>query len=150
MFSRYLVAAIMVILLLPSTGNAGGILAPPFPTRIGGTVTVDGKQLSKANDTGFTFKVTREDGTAFVPKAEDTDGLNSYNWYVIDVPVYRAPDQPGGANQGDIAVIHAYMDGSELTVTSPPKGGFTVGQSGLATRIDLRLITNQPLRGGRD
>jgi len=111
--------------------------APPLPARIGGTVTVDGIQLTQGTDTGYTFKVTKQDGTAYNPTAEDTDGLNSSNWYVIDIPIYEASDQPGGANPGDTAVVHIYKDGNELSVISPTDRQFTVGQSGSTDQIDL-------------
>ena len=59
----------------------------PQPARIGGSVTVDGTQLTQATDTGYTFVVTKQDSTAYVPAAQDTDGLNSSNWYIIDIPI---------------------------------------------------------------
>ncbi len=112
---------------------------PPQPARIGGTVTVDGIQLTQATATGFTFVVTKQNGTAYVPNAEDTDGLNDFDRYVIDIPIYDPNNQPGGANPGDTAIIHVYKDGSELSVTSPSNGQFTVGASGSSTQINLSV-----------
>jgi len=37
------------------------------PARIFGTVTVDGAVLTQDTDDGYTFEVTREDGTSYVP-----------------------------------------------------------------------------------
>ena len=110
--------------------------APPLPARIGGTVTVDGTQLTQATATGYTFEVTKLDGTAYVPAAEDTDGLNASNWYIIDIPIYDQNDQPGGAKPGDTAVIHVYKDAAELG-----QGHLIVGDSGSTTQIDLVVNT---------
>ena len=115
----------------------------PQPARIGGTVTVDGTQLTQATDTGYTFVVTKQNGSAYDPIAEDTDGLNAADWYVIDVPIYDATHQPGGANPGDTAVVHVYKDGSELTVTDPANGEFTVGDQGSLSTMNLVVATIQ-------
>ena len=115
--------------------------APPIPARIGGTVTFDGAQLTQTTDAGYTFVVTKQDGTAYEPEAKDSDGLNAYNWYVIDIPIYDANHQTGGAHPGDTAVIRLYRDGSELALTSPVNGRFTVGASGSVTRIDIQTDT---------
>ena len=109
----------------------------PQPYRIGGTVTVDGSQLTQASDSGYIFVVTEQDGNDYSPEALDTDGLNGSNWYIIDIPIYDASDQQGGANPGDTAVIHVYRNGEELTVTSPANGSLTVGQAGRTQGIHL-------------
>ncbi len=98
---------------------------PPMPFRIGGTLTAD-NILITGEDTGYTFIVTREDGSYFDPEAEDTDGLSESGSYLIDVPLYDGESQPGGAELGETAVIHVYKDNTELTVTSPPGGEFIV------------------------
>jgi hypothetical protein len=113
----------------------------PQPYRIGGTVTVDGSQLTQASDSGYAFVVTRQNGNDFNPGALDMDGLNGSNWYVIDIPIYDPTDQPGGANPGDTAVIHVYRNDEELIVTSPTNGSITVGNAGTTQRIDLTLET---------
>jgi len=118
--------------------------AIPLPARIYGTVTVDGTVLTQDTDEGYTFEVTREDGTSYVPAAELTDGLNFYDGYGINVPLYDAEDQPEGANPGDTAVIHVYKDGSELSVMSPVSGQFTVGEGGSFNHINLSVISSQP------
>ena len=110
---------------------------PPVPTRIGGTVTIDGVRLTQTTDAGYTFSVTRENGTAYDPAAEDTDGLNASNFYTVNIPIYNADDQPGGANPGETARIHVYKNGIALTVTSPDGGKFLVGESGSINQIDL-------------
>jgi len=116
----------------------------PLPARIGGTVTVDGTQLMQATATGYTFAVTKQAGTPYVPAAEDTDGLNTTDWYLIDIPIYDAAHQPGGANPGDTAVIHVYKNGTEMTVTSPGNRQFTVGAEGSTTQVDLSLSNTGP------
>ena len=109
--------------------------APPMPARIGGTVTVDGTQLTQATATGYTFAVTKLDGTAYVPAA-DTVGLSPLDWYNINIPIYDPNDQPGGAKPGDTAVIHVYKDAAELG-----QGHLKVGDSGSTTQIDLVVNT---------
>jgi uncharacterized repeat protein (TIGR02543 family) len=116
----------------------------PMPAKIGGTVTVDSIQLTQSTAAGYTFVVTKQDGTThYVPAAEDTDGLNTSDWYGINIPIYDATDQPGGANPGDTAIIHVYKNGSELTVTSPGNGQFTVGAEGSITSMDLEAVSTQ-------
>ncbi|MCX5904850.1 MAG: hypothetical protein NTV89_15580 [Proteobacteria bacterium] len=132
-----------VFLLITASAWAG---APPVPARIGGTVTVDGIQLTAATASGYTFMVTNKSGTPFTDaagtKAEDTDGLNpSNNWYLITIPLYDKDSQPGGAQPGDGAVIHVYKNGTALTVSAPAAGGFSVGESGSSARIDLTAAT---------
>jgi len=118
---------------------------PPIPARIGGEVTVDGVQLTHNDDQGYTFTVTREDGTVFDPVAEDTDGLEpATDWYRIDIPIFDDPIQPGGAVVGSTAVIHVYKDGDELQVISPEGGRIVVGDSGSASQVDLDAITHLP------
>ncbi len=116
------------------------------PARIFGTVTVDGAVLTQDTDDGYTFEVTREDGTSYVPAAELTDGLNFPDGYGIDVPLYDAEDQPEGANSGDTNVIHVFKDGLELAVTSPGSGQFTVGESGSINQINLSAVSLEPTR----
>jgi len=93
MIKKLLLGLLVVFLILLGVqANA----VPPIPARIGGTVTVNGTGLTQATDTGFTFTVTKANGTAYVPTAEDTNGLNTSNWYMIDIPIYDAADQTGG------------------------------------------------------
>ena len=134
-----IIFSVSFLFLLPMNSES----APPLPARIGGTATVDGTQLTQVTDIGYSFIVTRKNGTPYEPAAQDMDGLNTSNYYVIDIPIYDKTNQSGGANYGDIAVIHAYKDGVELLVTSPGNGEFTVGQSGSTTQVNLELTTNQ-------
>lgn len=108
--------------------------APPPPARIGGSLIVNNKQITQ-NDTGYTIEVTRLDGTSYEPVAEDSDGLNSSNWFQINIPIYDQNEQPGGAVPGETSVIHIYKDGSEIPVTSPVNGEFVVGESASTTVI---------------
>lgn len=145
MFKKlFLVFLISFSLLLPFSADSANVFAPPIPARIGGSVTVDGTPLTQATDDGYTFTVTKQDGTAYVDlngvPAQDLDGLNTSDWYLIDIPMYDAADQTGGANPGETAVIHVFKDGSELTVTSPANGEFAVSDSGTNTQIDLEVM----------
>lgn len=130
-------------ILLSATTAAANVSQIPIPARIGGTVTVDGTQLTQATAAGYTFKVTKQDGSAYVPAAESS-GLNTLDWYVFDIPIYNASSQPGGANPGDAAVVHVYKDGKELTVSSPSGGQVTVGAEGSTTQIPLVAAKAQP------
>lgn len=140
----FLAVFISILLFLPSIVGA----VPPMPYRIGGTVTVEGTALTSATDTGYTFKVTKEDGTtdyvsASGAKAEDTDGVSATGWYIIDVPMYSS-DQTGGANEGDVAIIHAYKDGNELAITDPVDGEFTIPVGAAGTTKQINLLINVP------
>jgi len=127
----------LFLLLLPSAVPA----APPIPARIGGTLTIDGEQLTQNTDAGFTIKLTRLNGTDFTPTVGDNDGLNASDWYVIDIPVYDANSQPDGATIGETAIIHVYKDSKEFTVISPSNGHIIVGNSGSTIRIDISVET---------
>lgn len=123
--------------------------APLIPHKIGGTVTVNGIGLTQSTDDGYTFEVRRPDGSAYAPVAEDVDGLNASGFYVINIPIYEANDQPGGAIPGETAVIHVYKNGSEtgLTIIQPPNGEMVIGESGtINSTIDLEdeAIDNLP------
>ena len=114
---------------------------PPIPARIGGTVTVDGTPLTHENDTGCTFSVTRQDGTAYVPAAEDVDGLNPDGWYVINVPIFDGTDQPGGALSGETAIFHVFQEGTELNIDVPVQGLFEVGVSGSVKTLHIEAVS---------
>ena len=84
-FRKYLWCfTILFVFFFPTVAES----APPQAARIGGTVTVDGTALEQDADEGYTFEVTRYDGTSYDPAAEDTDGLNDSDWYLIDIPIY--------------------------------------------------------------
>jgi hypothetical protein len=141
MFRKCFVTLLLSSLIfLPSIIEA----ALPVPARIGGTVTVNGTQLTQATDAGYAIKVTDEDGITYTPAAKDTNGLNSSGCYIIDIPIFDATDQLEGANPGDTVVIHVFRNSSEMTITSPVDGKITVGDSGTITQIDLAgILMNQ-------
>ena len=114
----------------------------PPPARIGGAVMVGGTQLSQPA-AGYTFEVTRPDGSSFDPPATGT-GLNEHGWYSIDIPIFLANEQEGGANPGDPAIIQVYSDGSELPVNDPPDGAIVVGESGAIAQVDLAVGGEAP------
>jgi hypothetical protein len=137
-FIKVMVLTIMFYMSFLATAES----VPPVPARIGGTVTVDGRQLLRSRDRGYTFVLTKQNGTPYDPAANDKDGLNSFDWYVLDIPIYDQSEQPGGAHHGEAALIHVYRDVSELKVISPANGKITVGKSHSITRIDLVVVTS--------
>jgi hypothetical protein len=122
----------------------------PIPAPIGGTLTVDGGQITQATDDGFAISVTQTDGAPFDPPARDDDGLNDFDFYLINIPIFDAQEQPGGARPGDAALLRVTRDGVPLTVTAPPNGEIVVGESGSQTQeINIVAATgggdaNQP------
>lgn len=142
---RFFAVAAASLLALPAIAWS----LPPNPARIGGTVTLINSvqvrsadtmrtaRASRITDDDFVFKVSRTDGTDFDPVAEDADGLNSRDHYVIDIPIYNAREQTGGALSGDTAIVRVLVDGRELNVVSPPSGRIIVGNSGSITLVDL-------------
>ncbi len=128
------VLAVLVVLMTCVVSDVFAVI--PIPARIGGAIKVNDNQLAQADAAGYRVTVTKQDGTPYSPTAE-TAGLNASNWYTVDIPMYDANDQPSGAQEGEIAVIHVFSGEMELTVTSPANGQITVGASGSATRIDI-------------
>jgi hypothetical protein len=148
--NKYLYARMAISLLLTtifSVAFADSKLIPP-PARVGGTVTITGTisvgstQIIQGADAGFTFTITKLDGTPYTPIANDGDGLNTSNWYLIDIPIFDATDQPGGATTGETAILHVFRNGVELKLTSPANGQITVGAMGSNTQINV--ITQAP------
>ena len=136
-FNKFLWLLVIAFLLFYASVSES---APPtMPARIGGTVVVNGTQITRATDEGYTFVVTDQSGSPSFPAAEDTDGLNLLDSYVIDIPIYDAGDQPEGMSPGDTAVIHVYKDGIELDITSPNEGKLLVGHSGSTTVIHITV-----------
>jgi hypothetical protein len=117
----------------------------PMPFRIGGTVTLDGTQITQATDDGLVIKVTKQDGTNYADvngnAPEDKDGLNASNWYTINIPIYKATIQPQGAKPGETAIIHVYRNSQEFQVTKPSNGQITIGDEGKVSQIDLTVAT---------
>jgi hypothetical protein len=93
---------------------------------IGGTVTVNGIQLTQDSDTGYDFKVTDQSGVPYKDysgnPSQGTDGLNNLKYYIIKIPLYDTTDQPEGAHPGDTALVSVYKDGQKLTETDSPRG----------------------------
>lgn len=88
--------------------------------------------------------MARLNGTDYPPTADDDDDgecLNASDWYIVDIPIYNANNQPGGATIGETAIIHVHKNSKELTVISPSNGHIIVGNSGSTTRIDLKVET---------
>lgn len=139
----FVLVSILLLMVLPGAALA----VPTLPAKIGGTVEVDGTLLTSGADAGYRFVVTHQNGSAFSPPAEDNDGLNTSNFYTIDIPIYDAADVPGGALPGEEAVIHVYKDGKELDVLSPSSGRFPVGDQGSITTLNLSVKTPAPPAG---
>ena len=127
-------------LMVVNTINA----APQMPARIGGSLTVDGVTVTQSTASGYTISVTRSDGTAYNPSADDTDGLNGFDSYMIDIPIYDENDQPGGAVSGEFAVLHVFLDGKEINVTTPLNGKITVADYGTTTVLDIEADIPKP------
>jgi hypothetical protein len=127
-----LIYLLMAFIFFPSLSHA----VPPQPARIGGTVTLNNRLLSQSSDSRLVIKVTKLDGSALVPAAEDIDGLSANGYYLIDIPIYDA-DQTGGVAPGTTVVIHVYKGSKELTVLSPVNGRITVGASASATTVNI-------------
>jgi hypothetical protein len=53
---------LMMIIEIPLVYSQGA----PMPFRIGGTVTIDGIQITQATDDGIIIRVTKPDGTNYV------------------------------------------------------------------------------------
>jgi hypothetical protein len=125
-----------IVFVIANIAGSSTILQGFPPARIGGSLTVDGNTLTQQNSSGYTFVVTREDSSAYVPVPE-CSGLNAFDWYGIDIPIFHNTMEPGGANPGETAAIHAFKDGTELVITSPVNGTISVADSGTSTQIDL-------------
>ncbi|NLD39195.1 MAG: hypothetical protein GX654_20250 [Desulfatiglans sp.] len=125
---------LMFLILIPSLSHA----VPPQPARIGGTVTINNRLLNQSSDNRLVIKVTKLNGTALVPAAEDVDGLSAAGFYIIDIPIYDAIDQTGGVAPGTTVVIHVYWGSKELTLLSPENGQITVGASASTTTVNIK------------
>ncbi|MBS1807706.1 MAG: hypothetical protein JST84_05905 [Acidobacteria bacterium] len=119
---------------------------PPQPARIGGTITVDGTQLTQAvagND--YTIVVRKPDGTDYIPNTAQTSTLTDNNVYIIDIPIFEATIQPGGAEPTKPAVIQVFFKGTPLSVTDPANGQMTVGASGSLSPMNLTVVSGPTL-----
>jgi hypothetical protein len=135
-------ASIFVALLMTAfptySAHGQGI---PLPFRIGGTVVIDGIQLTQDTDAGLLIKITKPDGTEYSDAngnhPDDNDGLSDSNWYLVNIPTYNADIQPGGAGASAKAVIHIFIGGIEYQVTSPARGEILVGNTGTKMQVDI-------------
>jgi len=145
-FSLMLFVTIVFIFSVISGVNAQGV---PLPFRIGGSVTIDGVLLTQANDDGLVITVTKADGSNYTDSnnnhPQDIDGLNASSFYLIDVPIFSASHQPGGANPGDTAKLHVFKNGKEFSVTGPANGSITIGAEGAVTQINIVSTTPAPV-----
>lgn len=121
--------------LMTAVGAASAQSLPP--ARIGGTLTVNGQQVTQSNDPGYIFVVTRMDSTPYNPPAEDTDGLTSNNLYLINIPIKEA-GTPGGAEPGETALLNVSINGERILISSPAEGKFTVGANGSITPVNIQ------------
>lgn len=138
-WTRSIVLTGLLILICLGTSYA----QVPRPARIGGTLTVNGVQITDPTDAGYVVGVKKINGSAFVPAAVDTDGLNASNFYIVDIPIYEASAQAGGAQPGSQAIIYVTKDGVPLTISQPAGGSITVGTEGSITRIDVVATAGQ-------
>lgn len=143
-----LLIAIIVLMQGVSLTLAQGI---PQPYRIGGTVSIDGVQITQSTDDGLIIKVTKADGTDYTDSygnpSEDGDGLNTSHFYLIDIPIFSAMDQPGGGRSGETALIHVYLNNKKLFVSSPMDGRIPIGPEGSFSQINLSVVTGQKWSG---
>ncbi len=143
----YLFSLLILLMLIPSTG--WGACLSPSQFTIGGTVTVDGVQITADADAGYEFIVVKSDGTEFTNVDTipiDDDGLREdNNWYIVTIPIDNDNADPdllcngGGAHTGDTVIIEAYYNDTKLTVTSPENAEVTVGDVNDNLRVDLVL-----------
>lgn len=108
----------------------------PIPAKVGGTLTVNGTQITHEEGAAYTFEITKQDGSSYTPGAESAGLDSSSDWYTVSIPLFHA-EQPGGAGTGETAVIHVYQNGQELNILSPSQGQIQVGEEGSRTIIHL-------------
>ncbi|KJU86667.1 secreted protein, partial [Candidatus Magnetobacterium bavaricum] len=87
--AMFLVSFIMIFILTRSMTYAAGV---PLPYRIGGTITSSGGLLIQADTKNLVVTVKGPDGSNYKDVndniAQDKDGLDSNNIYIIDIPIY--------------------------------------------------------------
>jgi len=125
---------------------------PTIPARIFGEISINNKQLTDTTAQGYTILVTNLSEEPYTPSAEDTDGLEG-GLYLIDIPIYDANDQPGGAKPDEQAKIHLFRKGNKTEIISPSGGLIIVGAEGSFTMVTITAVYNlssykQVLSGG--
>ena len=128
---------VFIFLICFPFNNASG--EPSLPSRIGGKLFEYGRQISRLTDKGYVIEIHKKDGTHFEPSATDTNGLNRYDFYDINIPM----GDRSNASVGDTGFIHVFKDGVERPVASPPGGKFVIGKSGSIKVINI-IIGNAP------
>lgn len=111
-----------------------------------GTVMVDDVQLTQNTDIGYLIKVTRKDGSDFIPIAIDLDGLDADDYYFITIPpalddYHVISLNPGGGYPYEPAIFHSYKDGVELTMIYPLDGDFNLGIQSEVYEYNLLIST---------
>ncbi len=133
---------------------------PSRPFRFGGTVTINGVQLTSETDEGYIFTATDIEGNLL---AQDTDGLNDNgsDFYWIDSPLCEQNEQPGVPTTRQKSLIHIHKNGKELNIAYHVEynkdrdegeslekvsgAEITLGTCGKNKRIDLAVITDMGL-----
>ena len=124
--------AVIFLYFMVTASMSWGLCLQPSQYAIGGSLTVDGIQITAGTDDGYVIQVRQEDGTEFENVDDDpTDdnGLNPSNNYTISIPVISDSEpscNPGGAQDNDIVIIHVYHYGTEYKVVLPTDGEITV------------------------
>ncbi|KJU84860.1 conserved hypothetical protein, membrane or secreted [Candidatus Magnetobacterium bavaricum] len=135
-----------IVLMFSAAQDVSYAAGIPTPYRIGGTITLSRVALTPATAADLVVTVKKSDGSDYkdangnIP--QDKDGLNSSNFYIIDIPIYDATEQASGAKPGDTAKIYVSIAGVQYTVTTPTDGAITVGASGGNQTVNL-TIANQ-------
>ncbi|MFW5635882.1 MAG: hypothetical protein ACOC3A_04425 [Thermodesulfobacteriota bacterium] len=115
------IATLSLIILTAFPAWSQTIEPPPsIPCRIGGTITINEQQVTDETDSGLVIIATRLDAP-FNPPIKDEDGLNSYHFFGVDIPL----SETSGVEPGDTIILHVFLNGSKLLVTSPA-GGYVV------------------------
>ena len=141
--------SIIVLYSIITCSVSWGVCLQPSQYAIGGTLTVDGVQITASTDAGYVIKVTMEDGSDFINVDDipiDNDGLNSSDSYTISIPIKSAVEATcniGGANDGDTVIIHVYYNGTEYKVDSPIDGEITVAE-GVSTVTEYLITAYSP------
>jgi hypothetical protein len=146
------------IILLGTTSSFGQTI--PQPYEVYGNISVDGILITGKN-ASYTVKITKANGTEYIDSnnqawSQKTTGgvannavgaLVGYSgYYAYRIPMKDAAGtaQPSGAVIGDTVYIHAYKDGTPVTITSPNPITLAVGASGDSVQISITATTPRP------
>jgi hypothetical protein len=141
MMRRWLASLLVIFLSVTCWVPAAAPGGIPMPFRIGGTVTLDGSPVTQATDDGLVVEVVKKNGSSYTDangkQPQDQDGVSGSNWYLIDIPIHDAAEQPGGATPGEDAAIRVSLKGTVYSVVSPAGGLFKIGASGTNQQINV-------------